>query len=76
MTKAASRVGSNIRHYRRVVKLTQSQAAQACGVPLRTWARIESGNANPTLSTLEAVAFTLNLPLNSLFTALWPNIEA
>lgn len=64
-----------IRHYRVAAGLSIAQAAAAAGIRPNTWNDLELAQANPRLSTLEAVAFTLHVPVNALFTALWPNLK-
>lgn len=61
-----------IRFHREAAGLTQDAAAKAAGIRKATWCDLENGHSNPRLSTLEAIAFTLNIPVNALFTAYWP----
>ncbi len=46
---------------------TQSQLAFESGLSLSQIARIETARINPTLSTVFALARTLNVPLTDLF---------
>jgi transcriptional regulator with XRE-family HTH domain len=46
--------------------LTQNQLAKISGVPRPTWANLETGTANPTLSILLRVAAALQVPLQEL----------
>jgi XRE family transcriptional regulator, regulator of sulfur utilization len=46
--------------------MTQEQMARLSGVPRPTWANMESGEANPTLSVLIKVANALQVPLEEL----------
>src|SRR5207249_20112 len=48
----ASNLGNNIRQLREARGMTQEQMARVSGVPRPTWANMESGAANPTLSIL------------------------
>jgi transcriptional regulator with XRE-family HTH domain len=48
-------------------ELTQAEAAEAVGVHPVHVARIESGVANPTVSTLVAFATAYDVPLRALF---------
>jgi len=75
MTKAAQVLGKNVRHYRLTAKLSVQKAVEAAGMKRLTWIRIEAGKGNPHLSTIEAVAYVLKVPVNALFTALWPNLS-
>lgn len=47
---------------------TQSQLSFESGITLSQIARIETARINPTLSTVFALARTLNVPLADLFT--------
>ena len=58
----------SIRHHRKRMSLTQDKAAERSGFRVWTWKQLESGHANPRLSTLEAVAFTLGVNMADLFT--------
>jgi transcriptional regulator with XRE-family HTH domain len=65
----ASRLGANVAQLREVRGLTQSQMAKVAGVPRATWANLESGAANPTLSVLHRVAGALQVSLEELISA-------
>lgn len=56
----------NLKQLRESRGLTQSQIAQHAGVPRATWAHLESGLANPTLSVLIRVAEALQVRLEEL----------
>jgi transcriptional regulator with XRE-family HTH domain len=62
----ASNLGSNIRQLREARGLTQQQMARISGVPRPTWANLESGSANPTLSILVKVANALQVRVEEL----------
>jgi transcriptional regulator with XRE-family HTH domain len=62
----ASRLARNIKHLRDVRGLTQQQMAKLSGLPRATWANLESGEANPTLSVLHRVALALQVGLEEL----------
>ncbi|MCG8421072.1 MAG: helix-turn-helix domain-containing protein [Proteobacteria bacterium] len=62
----AANLASNIRKLREARGLTQQQMARASGVPRPTWANLESGAANPTLSVLVKVANALQVRLEEL----------
>jgi len=49
--------------------LTQQQMARLAGVPRATWAHLESGSANPTLSVLHRAAGALQVTLEELVSA-------
>lgn len=69
-----SRLGRNVRQLREARGLTQDQIAQLSGVPRSTWASLESGAANPTLSVLSRVAHVLQVSLEELVSS--PHGEA
>ncbi len=59
-------LGRRVRALRQQLRLTQEELAQACGL-FRTYiARIESGAADPTVSTLLRVADALRVPVCTL----------
>ena len=62
----AARLGTNIGQLREVRGLTQQQMAKLAGVPRATWAHLESGNANPTLSVLHRAAAALQVTMEEL----------
>ncbi len=59
-------LAANIRKLRKTRGLTQQQLAKMSGVPRATWANLESGAANPTLSVLLKVASTLQVSIEEL----------
>ncbi len=46
--------------------LTQEAVFLAAGLDRRTFQALEAGRANPTLLTLERIAYVLNVPLADL----------
>ena len=52
----ASDLGRNVRTLREARGLSQSQVAKLAGIPRATWAHLESGGANPTLTVLVRAA--------------------
>ena len=62
----ASRLGQNLRALREGRGLTQEQMAKQSGLPRATWANLESGVSNPTLSVLHKVASALSVPFEEL----------
>lgn len=62
----SARLSRNIRQLRDARGLTQQQMARVTGLPRATWANLESGAANPTLSVLHKVARALQVPLEEL----------
>lgn len=65
----AQRLASNVRALREARGLTQGQLAKLAGLPRATWANLETGTANPTLSVLFRVATTLQVSIEELTNA-------
>lgn len=65
-TAASKHLAENVRELRTARGLTQAQLAKMSQVPRATWANIESGSANPTLSVLTRVASTLQVSIEEL----------
>ena len=62
----SSRLGRNIRQLRQARGLTQQQMAKLSGLPRATWSNLESGDSNPTLAVLHAVAMALQISLEEI----------
>lgn len=62
----AARLAANVRQLRQARGLTQQQMAKLSRLPRATWANLESGAANPTLTVLHGVAVALQVPLEEL----------
>jgi transcriptional regulator with XRE-family HTH domain len=63
---SSDRLGRNIKQLRQTRGLTQQQLAKTAGIPRATWANLESGSANPTLTVLQRVAHALQVTLEEL----------
>ncbi len=66
MDDVATRLGRNMRALRETRGVTQAQMAKVAGLPRATWANLESGAANPTLSVLDRVATAFQVTLEEL----------
>lgn len=66
MDELSRRLGENVRTLRQARGATQQQMAKASGVPRATWAHLESGDSNPTLAVLHAVAGALSVSIEEL----------
>jgi transcriptional regulator with XRE-family HTH domain len=66
MSELAKNLGSNIRQLREEAGFTQQQMAERSEIPRPTWASLESGAANPTLSVLTRVATALQVSIEEL----------
>jgi len=62
----SDRLGRNIRQLRQARGLTQQQMAKLSGLPRATWANLESGDGNPTLAVLHAVAMAFQVSLEEI----------
>ena len=52
---------------REAAKLTQKQVAEAAGVHVNLYARIERGEGNPSFENLQAIVQVLNIKSLDLF---------
>lgn len=66
MSDLAKNLGNNIRQLREEAGFTQQQMAERSDIPRPTWASLESGAANPTLSVLTRVAAALQVSIEEL----------
>lgn len=62
----SGRLGRNVRQLRQARGMTQQQMAKLSGLPRATWANLESGAGNPTLSVLHAVAMAFQVSLEEI----------
>jgi transcriptional regulator with XRE-family HTH domain len=62
----AVHLGQNVRQLRQTRGQTQAQMAKLSRLPRATWANIESGSSNPTLSVLHRVAGALQVSIEEL----------
>jgi transcriptional regulator with XRE-family HTH domain len=58
---AARRIGESVSQWRRAQRLTQAELAQRSHSSVRTIAKLESGDATVSLTTVLSVAHTLGL---------------
>ena len=66
MDDPAENLGRNLRQLRATRSASQEQMARASGMPRATWANLESGASNPTLSVLRAAAGVLGVTIEEL----------
>jgi transcriptional regulator with XRE-family HTH domain len=59
--------GQRVRELRRAAGLTQEDLADRCGLFRTYMSRVETGQANPTLSMIHALAASLGVPVAALF---------
>lgn len=62
----SARLAKNLRQLREARGLTQQESARLAALPRATWANLESGAGNPTLSVLNRVATAFQLALEEL----------
>jgi transcriptional regulator with XRE-family HTH domain len=70
----ARHIAQNLRLLRESRGISQNQAAKLAEIPRPTWASLETGSANPTISVLMKVSGALQVPLEELISA--PRSEA
>ena len=66
MDMLPTHLGENLRELRAARNLSQQQAAHLAGIPRPTWATLESGSGNPTLTVLVRVATALQVRVDEL----------
>lgn len=66
MDDVNSNLADNIRRLRAARQLSQQQLADLSGIPRPTWASLETGGANPTLSVLNKAANAFNVSIEEL----------
>jgi transcriptional regulator with XRE-family HTH domain len=66
MDPTARHLAANLRRLREGRGLSQQAAARLCGMPRPTWASLEAGDANPTLSVLQRAASALQVSIEEL----------
>jgi transcriptional regulator with XRE-family HTH domain len=64
--KLEDAIGAQVRAYRKHAGLTVSELSEASDISIGMLSKIENGQISPSLSTLQAVAAALNLPLTML----------
>ena len=62
-------LSANVRRLREERGLSQQRMATISGIPRPTWASLESGSANPTLSVLTRAATALQVSIEELIGA-------
>ncbi|EMS96599.1 helix-turn-helix domain-containing protein [Agrobacterium tumefaciens str. Cherry 2E-2-2] len=59
--------GSNIRHHRKALGLTQEALAEKADLSIEMMGRLERGDASPSFETIESIAKALGLPAIAFF---------
>jgi transcriptional regulator with XRE-family HTH domain len=65
----SSYIAENLKLLREGRGLSQSQAAKLAGIPRPTWASLETGSANPTISVLAKASAVLQVSVEELISA-------
>jgi XRE family transcriptional regulator, regulator of sulfur utilization len=65
----SARFAQNLKQLRHARGMTQHQIAKLAALPRATWANLESGEANPTLTVLQRVALALQVSIEELISA-------
>lgn len=60
-------IGREVRAYRRQQGITVAELANLTGLSIGMLSKIENGNTSPSLTTLQALANALSVPLTSFF---------
>lgn len=66
MADVNTNLAENVRRLRAERQLSQQQLADLSGIPRPTWASLETGAANPTLSVLTRAATAFNVSVEEL----------
>ena len=62
-------LGNRIAAMRKEKQITQSELGYRCDIEKQSINRIEAGNTNPTILTLQKIATALEIPLEELLKA-------
>jgi transcriptional regulator with XRE-family HTH domain len=68
--------GQQVRQLRLTAEMTQEDLAHRCGLFRTYMSRIETGQANPTLTMVQAIADSLGVPIPALFQSTQPTRTA
>jgi transcriptional regulator with XRE-family HTH domain len=60
-TRTQSEMGNNIRKFRIELGLTQIKVAEKSKISINYYARVERGEVNPSVKTLESILKALNV---------------
>ena len=60
-------IGREVRAFRRQRQITVADLAELTGLSIGMLSKIENGNTSPSLTTLQTLAHTLQVPLTSFF---------
>ena len=66
MNNSAKKLGANMKRIRKVKQMTQGDICRKLGVDRSYISNVESGNKNPTLSTITKLAKVLSVSVDEL----------
>ncbi|MEM6511932.1 MAG: XRE family transcriptional regulator [Pseudomonadota bacterium] len=66
MSDIHSNLGANVRRLREARGLSQQKLADLSGIPRATWASLETGSANPTITVLSRAATAFHVSVEEL----------
>ena len=69
MRNSSGNLAANVRRLREMRGHSQQRMAELSGIPRPTWASLESGSANPTLSVLSRASAALQVSIEELIGA-------
>lgn len=69
MSDISKNLGESVEYLRKSRGLTQDQLAKISGIPRTTLSHIESGEGNPSLTTLSKLALALGVPYEEILSA-------
>ena len=68
-SKRLDRIGTIVKNFRAQRGISRQVLANRSGISIRYLAQLESGNANPTITILKNISYTLNMTLSNMFFA-------
>ncbi|MEM8137412.1 XRE family transcriptional regulator [Morganella morganii] len=69
MLKTSAHIGQKVKLLRQARNLSLNDLSKLSGISKAALSKLESGDSNPRIDTLEAIAVALRFPLGDLFTA-------
>lgn len=67
MSRISQEIGTRIRNYRNMLRISQEELAERCGLHPTYIGQLERGEKNATLESIEKVADGLAISLDKLF---------
>ncbi len=73
MSEITKLIGQRIRNYRIKLGLSQEKLAELCGCHPTYIGQIERAEKNPTVESIEKIAYALHVPMSKLFEKIGEN---